>query len=98
MIEVRVLGPVEVRAGALTVAGGDRQQAVLAMLVVARGRVVPADRLADQLWNGAPPPSAKTALQAYVSRLRRRLEPDRPPRAAPAVLVSEAGGYALRLP
>jgi DNA-binding SARP family transcriptional activator/tetratricopeptide (TPR) repeat protein len=98
MIEVRVLGPVEVRAGGVTVSGGDRRQAVLAMLVAARGRVVPADRLADQLWNGTPPPSATVSLQAYVSRLRRLLEPDRPPRAAPGVLVSEAGGYALRLP
>lgn len=92
-----MLGPVEVLAGGITVTGSDRQQAVLAMLVVARGHVVPADRLADQLWNGAPPPSAKVALQAYVSRLRRLLEPDRPPRAAPSVLVSEAAGYALRL-
>ncbi|HEY0532566.1 MAG TPA: BTAD domain-containing putative transcriptional regulator [Actinoplanes sp.] len=98
MIEVRVLGPVEVRADGVTVTGGDRQLAVLAMLVAARGRVVPADRLADQLWNGAPPPSATVSLQAYVSRLRRLLEPDRPPRAAPSVLVSEAAGYALRLP
>jgi DNA-binding SARP family transcriptional activator/tetratricopeptide (TPR) repeat protein len=98
MIEVRVLGPVEVRAGADTMTGSDRRQAVLAMLVAARGRVVPADRLADQLWNGAPPPSATVSLQAYVSRLRRLLEPDRPPRAAPSVLVSEAAGYALRLP
>ncbi|MEV6851292.1 hypothetical protein [Actinoplanes sp. NPDC051411] len=38
------------------------------------------------------------SLRAYVSRLRRLLEPDRPPRAAPGVLVSEAAGYALRLP
>jgi len=110
MIQVRVLGPVEVHvevhvetrvevhAGEVTVTGGDRQQAVLAMLVAARGRVVPADRLADQLWNGDPPPSATVGLQAYVSRLRRLLEPDRPPRAAPSVLVSEAAGYALRLP
>jgi DNA-binding SARP family transcriptional activator/tetratricopeptide (TPR) repeat protein len=98
MIEVCVLGPVEVHAGGVTMTGGDRQHAVLAMLVAARGHVVPADRLADQLWNGAPPPSATVSLQAYVSRLRRLLEPDRPPRAAPSVLVSEAAGYALRLP
>jgi DNA-binding SARP family transcriptional activator/tetratricopeptide (TPR) repeat protein len=98
MIEVRVLGPVEVRAGGVTVSGSDRRQAVLALLVAARGLVVPADRLVDQLWNGAPPPRAKLGLQAYVSRLRRLLEPERPPRAAPSVLVSEAAGYALRLP
>lgn len=68
------------------------------MLVAARGRVVPADRIVDQVWGGEPPASAVATLQAYVSRLRRLLEPDRPPRAAPSILVSEATGYALRLP
>jgi hypothetical protein len=68
------------------------------MLVAARGRVVPADRIVDQVWGGEPPASATATLQAYVSRLRRLLEPDRPPRAAPSILISEAAGYALRLP
>ncbi|MEU4240054.1 BTAD domain-containing putative transcriptional regulator [Actinoplanes sp. NPDC026619] len=99
MMQVSVLGPVEVRDGAGTVAGGgDRQQAVLGVLVAAGGRVVSADRLADQVWNGAPPAKAASVLQVYVSRLRRLLEPDRPPRSPATALVSDAGGYALRLP
>ncbi|MEU4235898.1 BTAD domain-containing putative transcriptional regulator [Actinoplanes sp. NPDC026619] len=97
MIEVRVLGPVEVRVGGAIRSGADRQLAVLAMLVAANGRAVSADRLADQLWPAGPPPSAAGSLQAYISRLRRQLEPDRLPRAAPKVLVSEPAGYALRL-
>ena len=96
MIELRVLGPVEVRVGDEYLSGSDRQMAVLAMLVMAHGRVVSADRLVDQLWQGRPPPSAAGSLQAYISRLRRLLEPDRPPRAEPKILVSEANGYALR--
>ncbi|WP_052720331.1 AfsR/SARP family transcriptional regulator [Actinoplanes rectilineatus] len=97
-IEVGVLGPVTVRVGGVPVlVGGRRQQAVLAMLVAARGRVVPVDRIVDQLWAGDPPPRAVVSLQAYVSRWRRLLEPRRAPRAAAEVLVSEAGGYALRL-
>ncbi|MFD0525429.1 AfsR/SARP family transcriptional regulator [Paractinoplanes durhamensis] len=99
MMRVGVLGPVEVRDGSELVAGGgDRQQAVLAVLVAAAGRVVSVDRLADQVWNGAPPARAGSVLQVYVSRLRRLLEPDRPPRSPATTLVSEAGGYALRLP
>ncbi|MFF5288087.1 AfsR/SARP family transcriptional regulator [Paractinoplanes globisporus] len=98
MIEVCVLGPLELRAGEPVPLGGHQQQAVLAMLVAARGRVVPADRIVDQVWGGEPPASATATLQAYVSRLRRLLEPDRPPRAAPSILISEAAGYALRLP
>jgi len=97
MVEIRVLGPVELQAGDSVVSGADRQLAVLGMLVAARGRVVSADQLVDRLWDGEPPPSGTGSMQAYVSRLRRLLEPDRRPRAVPRVLVSEAAGYALRL-
>ncbi|XVV15321.1 BTAD domain-containing putative transcriptional regulator [Actinoplanes sp. CA-131856] len=97
MLKVRVLGPVEVVAGDTVVSGADRQLAVLGMLVAARGRTVTPDRLIDQLWEGQPPPSGTNSLQAYVSRLRRLLEPHRRPRAAATVLVSEGAGYALKL-
>ena len=76
--------------------GGPRQRAVLARLLVSRGRVVPADRLVADLWNGEPPPRALGALQAYVSHLRRALEPDRAPRSPATTLVSVPPGYALR--
>lgn len=99
MMRVCVLGPVEVRASGENVSlGGDRQQAVLAILVAARGQVVSADRLAEQVWNGAPPARAGAGLQVYVSRLRRLLEPERLSRSQAGVLVTEGGGYALRLP
>ena len=74
--------------------GGPRQRAVLALLLTARGAVVPADRVSEDLWRGEPPPRAAGALQAYVSHLRKALEPDRPPRAPATVLVSAAPGYA----
>ncbi|MEV6342669.1 BTAD domain-containing putative transcriptional regulator [Actinoplanes sp. NPDC051851] len=99
MIEVRVLGTIDARIdGRPVVLGGYQQQAVLAMLVAARGRVVPVDRIIDQLWEDAAPERPQASLQVYISRLRRLLEPDRPPRTPPTVLVSEASGYALRLP
>ncbi|GIE74174.1 SARP family transcriptional regulator [Actinoplanes philippinensis] len=97
--EIRVLGPMEVLVGGRPVAlGGHRQQAVLAMLVAARGRVVPVERIVAQVWAGDPPPQPLASLQAYVSRLRRALEPDRAPRTPARVLVSDGNGYALRLP
>ncbi|MEU4162453.1 BTAD domain-containing putative transcriptional regulator [Actinoplanes sp. NPDC026670] len=96
---IRVLGPLEVLVGGRPVAlGGRRQQAVLAMLVAARGRVVPVDRLVAQVWAGDPPPQPLASLQAYISRLRRALEPDRAPRTPARILVSDGHGYALRLP
>ncbi|WP_229873710.1 ATP-binding protein [Streptomyces cirratus] len=78
--------------------GAPRQRAVLADLLAARGAVVSVDRLAQDLWCGTPPAKATASLHAYVSNLRRLLEPERPPRAPAAVLVTSPPGYALHLP
>ncbi|MBO2446547.1 AAA family ATPase [Actinomadura barringtoniae] len=78
--------------------GGPRQRSVLARLVVARGQMVPAERLVDDLWVGEAPPRASAGLQSFVSHLRRALEPGRPPRTPAQVLVTAPPGYALRLP
>ena len=61
--EVRLLGPVQVaRAGRDVGLGGPRQRAVLVLLVLEAGRVVPAGRLVEEVWRGSPPPgAAKTA-------------------------------------
>lgn len=98
MVRIRVLGALTAadERGELDL-GGPRQRGVLARLLVARGEVVPVDRLIDDLWRGEPPPQALGALQAYVSNLRRLLEPRRPPRAPATVLISRAPGYAVRL-
>ncbi|WFE27851.1 BTAD domain-containing putative transcriptional regulator [Solwaraspora sp. WMMD791] len=76
---------------------GPKHRAVLARLVVARGRVVPVDRLVDDLW---PEPAAGTvsAVRTFVAALRRALEPHRPPRQPARLLVTEGPGYALRPP
>ena len=98
-LRVRVLGGCDADLDGRPVdLGGPRQRAVLAVLLTARGAVVPADRVSDDLWRGEPPPRAAGALQAYVSHLRKALEPDRPPRAPATVLVSAPPGYAVRLP
>ena len=82
---IRVLGPLEAEIdGTRADLGGPLQRAVLALLLMEHGRVVSVDRLIDQLWRGEPPPRAIASLQAYVSNLRRILEPGRAPRARPA--------------
>jgi DNA-binding SARP family transcriptional activator len=98
-VRVRLLGTFEVDvAGRVIDVGGPRQQAVLALLLVHHGSVVPVDRIVHDLWRGEPPPRATAALQAYVSNLRRLLEPERAPRSPARLLVSAAPGYAVRLP
>ena len=97
-VRIRLLGPLEAEVGGeLADLGGPRQRAVVALLLTARGEVVPVDRLIDDLWSGEPPPRAMGALQAYISNLRKALEPRRAPRSPAAVLISAAPGYAIRL-
>ncbi|MET8335914.1 BTAD domain-containing putative transcriptional regulator [Streptosporangium canum] len=99
MVFIRVLGSFVAEVGGEPVPlGGPRQRSVLALLVAARGQVVPVDRMIEDLWRGEPPARALMSLQAYVSNLRRLLEPGRPPRTPARQLVSAAPGYALRLP
>ncbi|WP_067178268.1 BTAD domain-containing putative transcriptional regulator [Microtetraspora niveoalba] len=76
--------------------GGPRQRSVLARLLVARGHVVPVERIIDDLWREQPPPSALASVQAYVSNLRRVLEPRRTARTPARVLVTVPPGYAIR--
>ena len=61
---------------------------MLALLLLAGGRVVPAEYLAEVLWRGAPPPGAAKTLRSYVSRLRSLLGPD-------AALAGQGGGYVI---
>ena len=92
-----VLGPVAAwdGDGERIALKGPRHRAVLARLIVARGRVVPVARLVDDLWVD-PRAGAVGAVRTFVGALRRALEPDRPPRAPARLLVTEGPGYALR--
>src|SRR4051812_35539501 len=98
-MDYRILGPLEVvdADGRRVELGAPRQRAVLAVLLAHANQVVSIDRLIDELWGHTPPNAATASLQAYVSNLRRALEPTRAPRTPAAVLVTEAPGYVLRL-
>ncbi|WP_063041438.1 BTAD domain-containing putative transcriptional regulator [Nocardia pseudovaccinii] len=72
-MRVLLLGPFEVRDDEdrpLRIAGV-KVRALLARLAMEPGRVVPADALADAIWDGRPPDNGANALQALVSRVRR---------------------------
>ncbi len=97
MVIFHALGPFQaVFQGRRLDLGGQRQQAVLARLLVAGGRAVPVGVIIDELWPAGPPAQALSTVQGYVSRLRRALEPDRAPREEAGILVSAPPGYALR--
>ncbi len=91
-MELRVLGPLEVRAGdgAPVDLAGPKLRALLVALLLEAGRPVSADRLAAALWGEDAPARAVKNLQVHVSRLRRALRD-------PSVLVTTPGGYHLHL-
>lgn len=92
-----LLGPLEVYddTGSRHRLGSPKLRSLLTLLLIDANRVVPLDRLIDQLWAGEPPASSTATLQAYVWQLRKLLEPDRPTRAPAEVLVTEPPGYRL---
>ena len=92
-----MLGPVVAwdEAGDPVDLKGPRHRAVLARLIVARGRVVPVGVVVEDLWID-PPAGAKGAVRTFVSALRRALEPQRTARTPATLLVTDGPGYALR--
>ena len=56
---------------------GAKERLLLALLAAA-GPGVSTDALAETLWNGDPPATARKSLQVHLVRLRSALEPDRP--------------------
>lgn len=92
-MEFWVLGDLEVRAAGLRVdIGHARQRAVLAVLLLGLGRVVPVSELIDRVWGDDPPVSARNVLYGYVARLRAVVAGA----GDPAVTLSrQRGGYRL---
>lgn len=90
MLQFRILGSLEVSAnGHPLPLGGQKQRALLALLVVHAGRVVPTDQLVNELWGEEPPKTATTSLQNLVSQLRKALGPE--------LLGTKPPGYVLRV-
>jgi DNA-binding SARP family transcriptional activator/WD40 repeat protein len=93
-LEFRVLGPLEVwREGRPLRLGGERQRALLALLLLKANEVVPADRLIEALFGPDAPQTAGNALQVGVSRLRRLLDSGT---GEDGVVLTRPGGYLLR--
>jgi len=92
MLEFRILGPLEVVGdrGPLRL-GGPRQRATLAILLLNANRVISIDRLADDLYAGAPPVTAVTQVQRQISELRKVLG------ESTSVIETRAPGYAIRV-
>jgi SARP family transcriptional regulator, regulator of embCAB operon len=91
-----VLGPIEITVdGRATLLRSEAQRSLFAALLANRGNPVGVHTLISELWED-PPRGAENALQAHVSRLRRRLaalEPDR----NDSRLITVPPGYQLSI-
>ena len=90
VLEFRLLGPLEVLDGDRPVRlGGPKQRAALAILLLSANRVVSVERLADDLYAGAPPVTAVTQVQRQISELRKVLGAD--------AIETRSPGYVLHV-
>jgi predicted ATPase/DNA-binding SARP family transcriptional activator len=90
-VRIALLGPVEVSEADRPVRlSGTKQHALVALLALNAGRLLPVDRLVDALWGDAEPRDAVNALQHQVSRLREAVGREH--------VVRQGSGYALAVP
>jgi predicted ATPase/DNA-binding SARP family transcriptional activator len=99
-MRISVLGPLEVSdaAGRPVRVGGHRVRALLILLALDAGRVIPTHALIERLWpedREERPADAANALQSLVSRLRAALRQAGLPEG---VLESATSGYRLAIP
>ncbi len=93
-MEFAVLGSLAIRSGGADIPlGAPKLRALLTALVLDVGRVVPAERLVDDLWGEDASPQAMVSLRSYVSNLRRLLpSPDETP-----LIATRGPGYVLEV-
>src|SRR5947208_16524649 len=92
-MEFRILGPLEVVEGGEPVALGTlKERLVLGVLLLHANEFVSRERLIDDLWGEAPPPTARKAVNVYLSKLRKALSV-----AGAHPITTASGGYRLNV-
>jgi DNA-binding SARP family transcriptional activator len=92
-VEFRILGPLEVVEDGQPLALGTlKERLVLGVLLLHANEVVSRERLIDDLWGEAPPPTARKAVNVYVSKLRKALSV-----AGADPITTASGGYRLHV-
>ena len=86
-VSLAVLGTTEIRVDREVVVLPRREREVVARLAIAGAAPVPADRIADAVWDGTPPATGLKSVQVYVNRIRRRLGAD--------LITTDPRGYSL---
>jgi DNA-binding SARP family transcriptional activator len=87
-----LLGPLTVRRDnqVIPISFGN-QRVVLAVLLARANYIVPIEELADMIWSGQPPRTARVTVQNYVKRLRQTLGREE----SPAPIRTLPDGYVV---
>ena len=92
-MEYRILGPLEVvDEGGPVALGRLKERLVLAVLLLHANELVSRERLIDEVWGESPPPTARKAVNVYVSQLRKALT-----RNGLDPIATADGGYRLEV-
>jgi DNA-binding SARP family transcriptional activator/Flp pilus assembly protein TadD len=96
MVDVQLLGPVELSAeGRAVEVGPPQRRTVMAALAVDIGRPVAVDVVIERVWGPRAPDGARGAVHAHVARIRRVCERAAETSRDPLLLVRRSGGYLL---
>src|SRR5229473_4015712 len=92
-LDFRILGSIEAvgENGPIRL-GGRKQRAVLAILLLNANRVVPVEKLADDLYDGAAPATAVAQVRDHVSQLRKLLAS-----ATDSIIETRSPGYLIQV-
>ncbi|HEX6969203.1 MAG TPA: AfsR/SARP family transcriptional regulator [Micromonosporaceae bacterium] len=101
-MRVDILGPLSAEvAGTSIVPSAAKPCQILALLALSNENLVTNSALFDELWENDPPRSATTTLHTYIHQLRRKIDRALAGRGSALtsrdILVTERGGYSLRL-
>jgi YVTN family beta-propeller protein len=94
VIDYRLLGPLEVACdGRALDLGGRKQRILLAILLLHANQPVHRDVLIDHIWGEHPPAGPDHAVDVYIWRLRKTLDPV----AGNPCVLTQPGGYLLKV-
>ncbi|MDO0926344.1 AfsR/SARP family transcriptional regulator [Streptomyces sp. TG1A-8] len=92
MLKFSILGALQIRtlSGPAEISG-DLQRTLVQTLLVTEGQAVSGESLVEEMWGDAVPDNQANALQAHISRLRRKLRALEPGRSSPRVTIHPSG-------
>lgn len=92
MLRFSILGALQIHtASGPAEISGDLQRALVQTLLISEGQAVSGQALVEEMWGDLAPGNDANALQAHISRLRRKLRGLEPDRSAPRVTIHPSG-------